>query len=140
MTGHFSRYVGGLPGTGLLILRATVGVTAVLQGCAFAPWHESGPSWLWSIAIVMCLGGGALILGALTVLTSLTIGVAEMGVACSLLPSLPPALSHSQAGSVHVIAMTIAVILIGPGAFSIDARLFGLREVKIPSVSLPSDF
>jgi len=136
LTGHFSRYVGGLPGTGLLILRATVGVTAVLQGCAFAPWHECGPSWLWSIAVVLCLGGGALILGTLTVLTSLTIVLVEMGTACSLLP----ALSHSQAGSVQVIAMTIAVILIGPGAFSIDARLFGLREVKIPSVSPPSDF
>lgn len=140
MTGHFSRYVGGLPGTGLLILRATVGVTAVLQGCAFVPKHESGPSWLWSVAVVMCLGGGALILGALTVLTSLTIGLAEMGTACSLLPSSPPALSDSQVAPVLVIAMTIAVILIGPGAFSIDARLFGLREVKIPRISPPSDF
>jgi len=139
LTGHFSRYAGGLPGTGLLILRAIVGVTAILQGCAFLPWHESGPSWLWSIAVVLCLGGGALVLGVLTVLTSLMIGVAEMGAACSLLPSSPSALSHSQAAPVIVIALTIAVILIGPGAFSIDARLFGLREVKIPRASPPSD-
>lgn len=140
MIGRFSRYVGGLPGTGLLILRATVGVTAVLQGCAFVPWHESAPSWLWSVAIVMCLGGGALILGALTALTGLTIGLVEVGTVCSLLPSANPTLLHSKTALFLVIAMTIAVILIGPGAFSIDARLFGLREIKIPRISPPSDF
>jgi len=140
LTGHFSRYVGGLPGTGLLILRASVGLTAILQGCAFAPTHESGPSWLWPIALGLCLGGCALILGALTVLTSLMLGLAEIGTSCSLLPSSAPALSHFQLAPILVIAMTISVSLIGPGAFSIDARLFGLRQVKIPRISSPSDF
>lgn len=103
------------------------------------PCHESGPSWLWPFAIVMCLGGGALILGALTVLTALTIGLAEMGTACSLLPSPPLLPPHYQAAPILVIVMTTAVILIGPGAFSIDARLFGLREVKIPPIPPFSD-
>jgi hypothetical protein len=35
--------------------------------------------------------------------------------------------------------MATALILIGPGAFSIDARLFGLREVKIPPIPPLSD-
>ncbi len=140
MAGHITRYVAGLSGTGLLILRATVGVTAILQGCELVSGHESGPPWLWSFAVVLCLGGAALILGALTVLSSLTIGVTEMGAACSLLPSASSAVSHSHEAEVLVIAMTIVVILIGPGAYSIDASLFGLREVKIPRNSPPSDF
>lgn len=139
MTGHFSRYVGGLPGAGLLILRAAVGVTALSQGCALVPSHESEPSWQWSFPIVMCLGGAALILGALTVFTSLAIALAEIVAACSLLPSLRPALSHAEPMPLLILVMTIAVILIGPGAFSIDARLFGLREVKIPRTAPPAD-
>jgi len=76
--------------------------------------------------------------GAFTVLSSLAVGVAEMGAACSLLPS-SSAVSHSHEAQVLVIATTIALNLIGPGAFSIDARLFGLCEVKIPRISPPSD-
>lgn len=140
MTGHFSRYSGGLPGTGLLILRATVGVLAIFEGCAFALGHKSGPSLLWLLAAVMCLAGAGLILGALTVLTGLTVGLVEMGTACSLLPSPPPISPHFQAAPVLVIVMTTAVILIGPGVYSIDARLFGLREVKISRIAPPSDF
>lgn len=132
MTGHFSRYAGGLAGIGLLILRTTVGVMAIVEGCALSPGHVSGPSWLWLFASVLCLGGAAFILGALTVLTGLTIGLAEMGAACSLLPSPPLVSPHLQAAPVLVIVMTTAVILIGPGAFSTDARLFGPREVRIP--------
>jgi hypothetical protein len=33
----------------------------------------------------------------------------------------------------NVIVLTIAIALLGPGAFSIDARRFGLREIFIPS-------
>ena len=140
MTGHFSRYVGGLAGIGLLVLRTTVGVMAIAQGCALAPGHESGLSRLWLFVAVMCLGGTALILGVLTVLTGLTIGLAETGAACSLLSSPPLVSPHFQAAPVLVIVMTIVVILIGPGAFSVDARLFGLREVRIPPIPPPSEF
>ena len=113
---------------------------AIAQGCALVPNHESGPLWLWFLAAVLGLGGAALILGILTALTGLTIGLAESGAACSLLPSPPLVSPHSQAAPVLVIVMTIVVILIGPGAFSIDARLFGLREVKIPPIPPPSEF
>ena len=139
MAGHFSRYAGGLPGSGLLLLRATVGVMAVTQGYSVAPGHESGSAWLWIFAVVMCLGGAAIILGALTIVTGLTIGFAEVGMLCSLLPFPPPVLGQCQATTVLVTVMTLAVILIGPGAFSVDARLFGLREVKISPVSSLSD-
>lgn len=139
MTGYFSRYSGGLPGAGLLILRAAAGVLAVLKGCAFALGHESEPLWLWLLAAVLCLAGASLILGALTVLTGLTVGLVEVGTACSLLPSPPLISQYFQAAPILVIAMTTAVILIGPGEFSIDARLFGFREVKILLDSPPSD-
>jgi hypothetical protein len=73
------------------------------------------------------------------VLTGLIIGFAEMGAACSLLPISPSALLNLQEVPALVIAMTTAVVLIGPGAFSVDARLFGLREVTIPRNPPTSD-
>jgi hypothetical protein len=33
--------------------------------------------------------------------------------------------------------MALAVALIGPGAYSLDARLFGRREIIIPRASRP---
>jgi len=39
--------------------------------------------------------------------------------------------------SIDAIVMALVAILLGPGAFSLDARLFGRRRVIIPSV-LPS--
>jgi hypothetical protein len=94
---------------------------------------------LWSFAAVLCLGGAALTAGVLTVFAGAAVGIAELVTASSLLPFPTNLLAHSQAASALVILMTISVILIGPGAFSIDSRLFGLREVRIPPVSPPSD-
>ena len=31
-----------------------------------------------------------------------------------------------------LMAMTVAIFLLGPGAYSLDARLFGRREIIIP--------
>jgi hypothetical protein len=33
--------------------------------------------------------------------------------------------------------MSIAITLLGPGAFSLDAHLFGRREIIIPGASRP---
>ena len=35
--------------------------------------------------------------------------------------------------SLEVIVLTIAVGLLGPGAFSLDARMFGRREILLPN-------
>lgn len=36
---------------------------------------------------------------------------------------------------VGVIILAAAIALLGPGAFSLDARLFGRREIVIPNIS-----
>ena len=37
------------------------------------------------------------------------------------------------------IVMATAIVLLGPGAFSLDARLFGRREIVIPLAARPPD-
>ena len=39
---------------------------------------------------------------------------------------------HSNQSAFNVIVLTTAIALLGPGAFSIDARMFGRREILIP--------
>jgi uncharacterized membrane protein YphA (DoxX/SURF4 family) len=34
---------------------------------------------------------------------------------------------------INLIVLSIAVALLGPGAFSLDARMFGRREITIPT-------
>lgn len=38
----------------------------------------------------------------------------------------------SNQSAFNVIVLTTAIALLGPGAFSIDARMFGRREILIP--------
>jgi uncharacterized membrane protein YphA (DoxX/SURF4 family) len=40
-------------------------------------------------------------------------------------------------GALYLVVISIAITLLGPGAFSLDARLFGRREIIIPEASRP---
>jgi len=42
-------------------------------------------------------------------------------------------LSASTVSAALVAAIAAAIVLLGPGALSVDARLFGLREIIIPA-------
>ena len=39
---------------------------------------------------------------------------------------------NSNQSALNIIVLTTAIALLGPGAFSIDARMFGRREILIP--------
>jgi hypothetical protein len=43
----------------------------------------------------------------------------------------------SKAAIIDVIAITTAIAFLGPGAFSLDARLFGRRVIFIPQQQPP---
>jgi uncharacterized membrane protein YphA (DoxX/SURF4 family) len=75
-----------------------------------------------SIGIAV-LAGILILAGLLTPLTAAVIGVG----------AFTSNLVFVQALFVGVVALALA--LLGPGALSIDARLFGRREIIIPHVS-----
>jgi hypothetical protein len=52
------------------------------------------------------------------------------------LVSITLASSHF-AQTVDTVVLSAVIALLGPGAFSIDARMFGRREILIPSASRP---
>jgi hypothetical protein len=109
------------------MLRATVGITAATQA-----WLSvaSTNSLLGAIpAAAFVVSGVALTIGIFTSVCSTLVGV---GYALVLL--MPFELRGlDDAAALVCLAAAAALGLLGPGAFSIDARLFGRRQIFIPA-------
>jgi uncharacterized membrane protein YphA (DoxX/SURF4 family) len=119
----FSSFSPGAPGLGLLLLRLTAGSALIYQSVsalsAGGPWP---PASLHGLGVLL---GLLLLAGLWTPITAvLVVGAAICGI-----------LSHSQPAAplpwIGIIAACIA--LLGPGAWSIDARLYGWKEIRIPA-------
>lgn len=123
----FSAFPRGAPGLGLLLLRGFVALTLVVQGLAYL---NSGDFSLlsWFVAALAFVVGGCLLIGFLTPVVAVIIGGGAL--ISAIFPVPLPAESL-----VGVIILAAAIALLGPGAFSLDARLFGRREIVIPNIS-----
>lgn len=131
----FSAFPSAWPGIGLLILRASLGVTLVADGSARL-WgrHDLG-LLAWVAGIVAIASGVSLVIGYLTPLASVFAALTIIGTMLSWFGShLSPVLDSRVAIDLAT-SMAVALVCLGPGAFSIDARLFGRREIIIPDVS-----
>lgn len=131
----FSTFPDGLPGTGLLLLRAATGVALLVQGVAYlVDWRGLGFLTL-VVGLLTAASAALLLVGYLTPLASVLAGLFCLGCGFSWFPV--PTLELFEAKLTATLATVIAVALIclGPGAFSLDARLFGRREIIIPSSS-----
>jgi uncharacterized membrane protein YphA (DoxX/SURF4 family) len=87
---------------------------------------------MW-MAIASLASGLALLAGILTPVAALVTGLGAIGCAFSLLPG--PAVSNlidSRLAAVLIAIVATAIACLGPGAFSVDAYLFGRREIIIP--------
>jgi hypothetical protein len=125
------NYPGHWPGFGLLVLRGTVGITTSIQAWLVVAATNTD---LLAAAPAAALGvcGVALAIGLCTAVCSTLVGV---GYALALLmPFEAAVLPHlDSVAAVLGLAATAGLGLLGPGAFSIDARLFGRREIFIPA-------
>jgi uncharacterized membrane protein YphA (DoxX/SURF4 family) len=114
----------------LVLLRLTLGLTGIAEGVSVA----TGGSDLASRCLGILLGSaGAFV--AIGLFTSVSAMAAAMSILCGAIflvdvPRLAVLQSPPAAGIVIIVALAIA--LLGPGLFSLDARLFGRREIIIP--------
>ncbi len=107
----FPAFPTGWPGFGLLLLRVLV---------VFLLLTQTGVLSGWFTAAVVLTSAGCLLLGFMTPISAVLTGLISLGLAFSIFEI------------VEIIALTTAIALLGPGAFSVDARMFGRREVFIP--------
>lgn len=131
----FAMFPDGWPGAGLLLLRLATGVLLFSQSLAyFGNERELGISEV-AIAAIVTLLGFSLLVGLLTRFVAFAASIVEVvGVFLRLpVPRVGPLANPTTAALSVVIA--VAVTCLGPGAMSLDARLFGRREIVIPPSS-----
>src|SRR5215467_14694163 len=118
----FWTFAGGWPGIGLLIQRLTAGALAVY--CAVMVLTEPIQSTSVGPAIVAAAAGVLLLFGLWTPVAGTLIALVETWNVFTL--STKPLISLT----LGVFGATLAMI--GPGAWSIDARLFGRKHIDTP--------
>ena len=127
----FFSYPDGWPGAGLVLLRAAGGAFLTVQGLAYM-LDSSNHQFLTWVFGLLALGSGVLLLiGCITRAAAVLAAIACGGSLFSLLPA-PHFEMLTRLPALLVIVIAAAVICLGPGAFSLDARRFGRREVVIP--------
>ena len=117
----FSSFAPGAPGMGLLLLRIATGsilichaVSALIADGRFAP------ALLYVLSMLL---GVLLWVGLWTPIAAALAAVVALWEIASH-PALRP-----QLGSIAIMAAALA--LVGPGAWSLDAWLYGWRQIKI---------
>lgn len=113
----------------------TVGICSTVAGLLYL-FSTSSPAWFkWSLGAVLMTAGAALVIGILTPLAGLLVSVCFLGIDLSSFPSPFWGLHDTKLVAFGMVIMATSVILLGPGAFSLDGYLFGRREIVIPPSS-----
>ena len=128
----FSTFPRGWPGVGLLLLRAVVGATAAIQGTYYLANGDNPAILTLIVAMLMVVGGASLVMGLLTPLAGVVTGLGAAGITLGWFPPPNPNLFEAKLSTVLVVVVAAAVVLLGPGSISLDARIFGRREIIIP--------
>jgi hypothetical protein len=75
----------------------------------------------WFVAGLSLISAGCLLVGFMTPVIAI---VVTLGAAALALLGLIQ--------SIEIVVLAIAIALLGPGAISLDARMFGRREILLP--------
>ena len=128
----YSTFPGGLPGAGLLLLRITIGGGLLIHVFSWLIEPQTSKDGIWAPSLLALVIGISFILGFLTPLVGSVSALAGIAIRW-----LHPEWSASMTGLLGLspLAIVIAITLLGPGAFSLDAYFFGRRKIIVPRVT-----
>jgi putative oxidoreductase len=114
----FSTFPNSWPGLGLLILRLATGVSLAAVADVTGDLADTAN------LLVRCLVGGVVVLlsiGLWTPIAAVTAAAIQIGTM---------SLAHQfYSSSVVTAAVCLALAMLGPGSWSLDARLFGRKRI-----------
>jgi uncharacterized membrane protein YphA (DoxX/SURF4 family) len=122
----FSSFADGWPGFGLLLLRLLTGGALIHFGVEGA---REAPELTTIVLQIIGIGAGILLLiGMWTPVAGVLATIVKVWIA------LTRYLSHSGDPWIPIAQAVLSAVLamVGPGAWSIDARLFGRRRIDAP--------
>ena len=117
----FSTFPEGWPGVGLAFLRVVAAIPALQHGATGLLGAAPAPTLLQMVTACAAL---LLLVGLWTPVAGVLLAAAELCLVFSY-PTDP--LMHILHG-----ALGAALAMLGPGAWSVDARLFGRKRIQIP--------
>jgi uncharacterized membrane protein YphA (DoxX/SURF4 family) len=108
-----------------------LGLVIVTEGRFYL--EEPNPTaGVWLVGLSALVAGGLLLVGFLTPIVAGLAAIGAVGVGLSMLPASTPTLFESRIPFIFGLTMLVTIMGLGPGAFSMDARVFGRREIIIP--------
>ena len=116
----FSNFVRGAPGFGLLLLRAAAAAALIAPAA-----HMLAGTSTYATLPESVLAAAAGVLVAVGLWTPLSAGFATL-LALAECAGVP----GRACSGLMLAAMTMSLALLGPGGWSIDARLFGWKRIE----------
>lgn len=115
-------FPSGWPGAGLLVLRLSAAIPLLLEGCS----ESWGPPHYGLYAGFITIGVGSLLLAGLWT---------PVAGALQAIIEVWTIFARGTAPSMYVLlaALGVSLVMLGPGAWSLDARLFGRKRIDIRS-------
>lgn len=117
----FSTFARGWPGAGLLLLRLVTGIALIERG--ILRLQTAPPLQVEILTIIGMTAGVLLILGLWTPLAGVVVAGVELW---KIFLKIGDPMIYILLGTLGA-----ALALLGPGAWSVDARLFGWKRLDI---------
>jgi uncharacterized membrane protein YphA (DoxX/SURF4 family) len=119
----FSTFPNSWPGGGLLLLRIVLALPAAADALSTL-LTVPGP-WAAAIGLICVLTSTLVLLGLGTPYAAAMLGVAQLW----------PLFFNGLPGEAQVCRAAVAasLVMLGPGAWSVDRRLFGRKRIDLPA-------
>jgi putative oxidoreductase len=114
-------FPNGLPGAGLLLLRLVCGVLIILG--AITTSLEKPHTLTIILQAIASLAALLLLIGVWTPIAGITIAILELLTTVFRINGVETAVLLATLG--------VALAVLGPGCYSVDARLFGRKRIRI---------
>jgi uncharacterized membrane protein YphA (DoxX/SURF4 family) len=116
----------------LLLLRATIGIAGVVQSARYVAAGGHPALGIWLVGLLEMVCGALLVIGFVTPISGTAIGAGYAAIALSWVHGANAAIFIDRLAALFGLVAALSIVLMGPGAVSLDARLFGRREIVIP--------